>query len=66
MPWHISVFTPSIVWVVKYAIIKIGGRKAYDEIGMPAAFGIITGEIFGLIVMSIINIITFMIFDTTA
>jgi hypothetical protein len=65
MPWHIGAFTPLIVWVVKYTMIKIGGRKAYDEIGMPAAFGIITGEITGIIIVSIINIVRFIVFGAT-
>jgi len=44
---------------VKYAIIKVGGRKVYDEIEVPAAFGIIAGEMLGIILVSAINIVRF-------
>jgi hypothetical protein len=62
MPWHISAFTPFIVWIVKYAVIKFGGRRLYDEVGIPAAFGIITGEMIGIILVSAINIFRFVVF----
>jgi len=60
--WHIGTFTPLIVWVVKYIVLKVGGRKAYEEVGVPVALGIISGEIAGIIVVSIINIVRFLVF----
>jgi len=48
-----------IVWAVKYSVIKVGGRKVYDEIGVPAAFGIIAGEMLGIILVSAINIVRY-------
>lgn len=61
-PWHIGTFTPFIVWVAKYALIKIGGRKAYEEVGVPVAVGIIAGEIAGILLVSVINITRFLIY----
>jgi len=61
-PWHICTFTPLVVWIIKYAMIKIGGRKSYEEVGVPVALGIISGEITGIIIVSIINIIRFFVF----
>ena len=57
-----AIFVPLIVWAVKYAVIKIGGRKVYDEIGVPAAFGIIAGEMLGIILVSAINIVRYVAF----
>ena len=61
MPWS-GTFVPLIVWAVKYAVLKIGGRKVYDEIGIPAAFGIIAGEMLGIILVSAINIVRYVAF----
>jgi len=61
--WFSPLFVASSMYVVKYALIKVGGRKAYDEVGIPAAFGIITGEILGIFIVSIINIIRFATFQ---
>ena len=58
-PWHIGTLTPLIIWALKYAVIKVGGRKVYDEIGVPAAFGIIAGEMVGIILVSAINIVRY-------
>ncbi len=62
MAWHIGPFTPLIVWIVKYTLIKVGGRKAYDEVGIPAAFGIIAGEMIGIVLVSAINIFRYVAF----
>lgn len=62
--WHIGTFSPLIVWAIKYAVLRVGGRKAYDEVGVPVALGIISGEITGIIIVSIINIIRFFVFKT--
>lgn len=61
MPWS-GTFVPLIVLVVKYIVIKVGGRRIYDEIGVPAAFGIIAGEMLGIIIVSGINIGRFLAF----
>jgi len=61
MPWS-GTFVPLIVWIVKYIVIKVGGRELYEEIGVPAAFGIIAGEMLGIICVSAINITRFVIF----
>jgi uncharacterized oligopeptide transporter (OPT) family protein len=61
MPWS-GTFVPLIVWIVKYVVIKVGGRELYEEIGVPAAFGIIAGEMLGIICVSAINIIRFIVF----
>lgn len=60
--WHIGTFTPLIVWIAKYIMLKVGGRKAYEEVGVPVALGIISGEIAGIIVVSVINILRFLVF----
>lgn len=62
--WHVGTFTPLIVWAAKYVLLKIGGRKAYEEVGVPVALGIIAGEILGIVLVSIINIARYMIFGT--
>jgi hypothetical protein len=61
-PWHIGTFTPLIVWIAKYVLLKVGGRKAYEEVGVPVAIGIIAGEIAGIVAVSVINIARFMVF----
>ena len=58
MPWS-GTFVPLIVWVLKYSVIKIGGRRVYDEVGVPGAFGIIAGEMLGIILVSTINLVTY-------
>lgn len=60
-PWHGMTFVPVICFAVKYIVIKIGGRKVYDEIGVPAAFGWIAGEVLGILVCGIIGTIRFMV-----
>jgi len=46
---------PSLVGgLVKYIVIKFGGRKVYEEVGLPGAFGIITGTVFSILVCAII------------
>jgi len=60
-PWS-GTFVPLIVWIAKYSVIKVGGRKLYDEVGVPAAFGIIAGEMLGIILVSAINIGRFVAF----
>jgi hypothetical protein len=62
--WHIGTFSPLIIWAIKYVVLRVGGRKAYDEVGVPVALGIISGEITGIIIVSIINIIRFFVFKT--
>jgi len=44
---------------VEYAVIKVSGRKVYDEVEVPAAFGIVAGEMLGIILVSAINIVRF-------
>ncbi|MCS7105338.1 MAG: OPT/YSL family transporter [Thermofilaceae archaeon] len=61
-PWHVGTFTPLIVWIAKYALLKVGGRKAYEEVGVPVAIGIIAGEMLGIVIVSLINIARFMVF----
>jgi hypothetical protein len=60
--YHIGTFTPLIVWIAKYVLLKVGGRRAYEEVGVPVAIGIIAGEITGIIAVSAINITRYMIF----
>jgi len=57
-------FTPLIVWIIKYILIKVGGRKMYDEVGLPAAFGVITGGTIGITIVGTINIIRYLAFVT--
>jgi hypothetical protein len=55
-------FTAMIVWAVKYLLLKIGGRKAYEEIGLPAACGIIAGETLGLAIAISILALRYVVF----
>jgi hypothetical protein len=60
--WVLGAFTPFITWIVKYLVLKVGGRRAYEEIGVPIALGIITGEITGITVSGILLAIRVVIF----
>jgi hypothetical protein len=59
---YIAYLTVPVVWVAKYLLLKIGGRKAYEEYGLPAAAGIIAGETTGLTIAVTILAIRFLIF----
>ena len=61
-PWMGMTFVPVICWIVKYVVIKFGGRKAYDEVGVPAAFGLIAGEVLGILICGIIGTVRFVAF----
>ncbi|RLE37427.1 hypothetical protein DRJ17_06640 [Candidatus Woesearchaeota archaeon] len=50
----IGSLTAPIVWIIKYVLIKIGGRRAYEEYGVPAALGIIAGYTTGVLVNSLV------------
>jgi hypothetical protein len=54
--------TAFIAWLAKYLLLKIGGRKAYEEYGLPAAAGILAGEIAGLATATTILAIRFAVF----
>jgi hypothetical protein len=57
-----GVFTVTIVWIVKYLLMKVGGRKAYEEVGLPAACGIIAGETLGLAIAISILALRYIVF----
>lgn len=59
---YVDFFTVLITWIVKYVTIKVGGRKAYEEIGVPVALGIIAGEVTGVILIGILVMIRFFFF----
>jgi len=59
---YIAYLTVPVVWVAKYLLLKIGGRKAYEEYGLPAAAGIIAGETTGLTIAVTILAIRFLVF----
>jgi len=61
-PCAVGVFSPLIAWIVKYIIIKVGGRKLYDEVALPAAFGLIAGGLIGITICGIIGIIRYVMF----
>jgi hypothetical protein len=52
---RVASITACIVWVTKYAVTRVSGRKFYDEFGVPAALGIIAGEMLGIILVSATN-----------
>jgi len=62
MPCGAGVFTPFIVWVIKLLVIKVGGRKLYDEVALPAAFGLIVGGTIGVLSCGIIAIVRYILF----
>ncbi len=53
--WHITFFLAPVVWVIKYTILRVGGRKAYDNYVVPAVIGWIAGN-FGLNVITMVPI----------
>jgi hypothetical protein len=53
--WHITFFLAPVVWIIKYTILRIGGRKAYDNYVVPAVVGWIVGN-FGLNVITMVPI----------
>lgn len=55
--WWAMTLLPMIVLVIKYIVIRVGGRKVFEEIGVPVAFGVITGEILGIIICGTIGIV---------
>jgi hypothetical protein len=61
-PWHAGTFTPTICWAIKYVVIKAGGRKTYEEVGVPVAFGLIAGEVLGILICGIIGTVRFLLF----
>jgi len=61
IPWSVT-FVPLIVWILKYVVIKVVGKKLYDEVRVAAAFGIITEDMLGIILMNAINMGRFVAF----
>jgi uncharacterized MnhB-related membrane protein len=51
------VFT--ITWIIKYAILRIFGRKVYDNVVVPGVFGYIAGYIIAVILSAIILMIRY-------
>ena len=49
--------TALIAWILKYAVLRIGGRKTYEEIAIPIVLGDITGEMTGVILTVCLTII---------
>jgi len=47
---------------LKYVVIKVVGKKLYDEVRVAAAFGIITEDMLGIILMNAINMGRFVAF----
>jgi hypothetical protein len=48
---------PIIAWILKYAILKIGGRKTFEEVAIPIAMGDIAGEMTGVILTGLLSVI---------
>jgi len=48
-------------WIAKYLTIRIGGSKAYEEYGIPAASGLMAGYVLSNLVAYIIGTIKFFI-----
>jgi len=49
--------TPFIVWILKYAILRVGGRKTFEEVAVPIAIGDIAGEMTGVILTGLLTVI---------
>jgi len=49
----------AICWVIKYIILKVGGRRLYEEYTIPALIGIYTGFGLGVLLVSIAGIVRF-------
>jgi len=45
-----------IAWIAKMLMLRIGGSKAYEEVGMPVAGGILTGSMFIVFIGGILGI----------
>jgi hypothetical protein len=63
--WAISYIglplSPFIAWVLKYALLRVGGRKAFEEVALPIAMGDIAGEMTGVILTFLLSIIRVMV-----
>ena len=46
-----TIFT--ITWIVKYLVLRIGGRRMYEDYCMPFVFGYITGYALMVLMSSI-------------
>ncbi|RLG80977.1 MAG: hypothetical protein DRO40_10360 [Thermoprotei archaeon] len=51
---QVGLLTPLPIWIIKYVIIKFGGRRAYEEYCVPFALGLIGGTILAVFVISLI------------
>ena len=49
----------TICWVIKYIILKVGGRRLYEEYTIPAVVGIMTGMGMGVLLAGIAGVIRF-------
>jgi len=49
----------TICWVIKYIILKVGGRRLYEEYTIPALIGIMTGMGMGVLLAGIAGVIRF-------
>ena len=50
--WHLGSLTAPIVWIVKYVLLRIGGRRIYEEYIVPVCIGVITGLTLGILIIS--------------
>jgi len=49
--------TAFLAWILKYAVLKIGGRKRYEEVVIPIILGDIAGEMTGVILTVLLTIV---------
>jgi hypothetical protein len=42
-----------ITWVIKFIVIKVGGRRIYEEYSIPAVFGVVVGYTLGVMIAAI-------------
>ena len=51
----------TIYWAIKYIILRVDGRRLYEEYTIPALIGIMTGIGIGVLLICIAEIIRFFI-----
>jgi len=51
----------TVAWVIKLIILRVGGSKLYEEVGVPAAIGFIAGAVLVFFIGSIVLAVRFFI-----
>ncbi|MEM2303429.1 MAG: DUF6784 domain-containing protein [Candidatus Bathyarchaeia archaeon] len=53
--------TVTVAWIVKLIVLRIGGSKFYEEVGVPVAIGFIVGAVLVSFIGGLLMVIRFFI-----